>query len=56
MNICHVILLVWLVSADSESEFMFYSAGLCPPPITQTGQEDVLWIAKHGRAIIHHLT
>ena len=36
MHVCHVIR-HRLVSADSVSEFMFYSAGACLPPVTQTG-------------------
>lgn len=51
LHICHIIQRR-LVSADIVSEFMFYSHGVCLPPIAQTGQ-DVLWIAKHGHAINH---
>lgn len=38
------------------SEFMFYSAGVCFPPISQTGKEEVRWIANNGHTISHYLT
>lgn len=52
MHISHIIR-QRLVPADSVSEFMFYSDDVRFPPITQTGEEDVLWIAKHGRPPPH---